>query len=428
MNARLAAGLRDLPRTYLLDISDVVMRRPGGAFDNPKMRHLARMRLGEGVLLDLAKSYAGYIAPLKGLTRKCVVLDLDNTLWGGIVGEDGPHGIRLGDTSPGSEYREFQRYLRILVERGILLAINSKNNPEDALEVIQRHDAMILRADSFSAVEINWQPKPDNMQRIARTLGLGLDTFVFVDDSPKERALMRHALPQVLTPELPADPARYRPTLERLPQLQALVVTDEDRTRTIQYLARREREQVRVTAHDLDEYLRSLDIVIEVGRASTATLSRVHQLFQRTNQFNLTGRRYELGTLTALAEDDDYRLYVAKASDRFGDHGLVASALVRLEGSQWLVENFVMSCRVIGYGVEGALLARLSKDAQDSGAAMLVGQYLETAKNAPARDFYTLHSFAPSDVSNGVHRWCRDLADGPVPTPAWITVRTARAS
>jgi FkbH-like protein len=428
LNARLAEGLRGLPRAYLLDLQDVLTRRQRGTFDNPKMRHLARMRLSEGALVDVGHAYARYIAPAAGRTRKCVVLDLDNTLWGGIVGEDGPHGIRLGDTSPGSEYREFQEYLVTLTRRGILLAINSKNNPDDALEVIRGHEAMVLRETSFSAVRINWESKPNNMLSLAEELSIGLDSLVFVDDSEKERALMRQALPQVLTPEMPRDPALYRSTLEGLPELQVLAVTEEDRTRTQQYAERRQRADLRLATATLDDYLASLEIVALMGAASARTLPRVHQLFQRTNQFNLTGRRYDIGVLSARADDAGWRIYTAQVQDRFGDHGLVASALVQRAGEAWIIENFVMSCRVIGYGVEDALLGQVGADAWDDHARWLLGEFMTTAKNVPARDFYPRNGFVRDADGGEVERWRRDLAGGPPPLPSWITVRPANGA
>jgi len=429
LNARLAAGLRRLPRAYLLDTSDVLIRRRHGALESPKMRHLASMRLGEDVLEDVASAYARFVAPVAGRTRKCVVLDLDNTLWGGIVGEDGPHGIRLGDTSPGSEFREFQRFLQSLSARGILLAINSKNNEGDALEVLRSHEAMVLREDAFSAIRINWETKTRNLVSIAEELNLGLDAFVFVDDNEKERALMRQTFPQVLTPELPRDPALYRETLESLPELHVLTITAEDQSRTRLYVERRQRETLRVASQTVDEYLHSLNMVVETENASDRTLSRIHQLFQRTNQFNLTARRYDAGVLAARSSEPGWRVYGTRVSDRFGDHGLVAAAVVQRANDAWRIESLVMSCRVIGYGVETALLARIAADARDEGARRLVGEFIPSTKNAPARDFYPRNGLAPAGGENNIERWECDLHKRAPAVPAWIsTTRPAHGS
>ena len=422
LNRRLASELQAMPRVRLLDVRDTLLRRNDGSLDNPKMRLLAGMRLVGPALAALARAYATYVAPVKGLARKCVALDLDNTLWGGIVGEDGPHAIRLGRTSPGAEYREFQQYLKTLAGRGILLAINSKNNPEDALEVIRSHEEMILREGDFSGIRINWRPKPENLLSLAQELNIGVDSFVFVDDNPHERDLMRQALPEVLTPELPADPSLYRTTLESLPELQTLVVTETDETRVQQYQSKRQREELRETTRSLDSYLDSLAIVVRVGLADESSLPRIHQLFQRTNQFNLTTRRYEAGDVAAFSGADGWRLYALRARDRFGDHGLVAVALARLERETWTIDSFLMSCRVISYGIETALLHCLTSDASGAGATDIVGEVVVTPKNAPARDLYRRHGFTAAGSDHGVETWRLDLTGSDVAKPSWIEI------
>jgi FkbH-like protein len=430
-NARLAEGLAPLPHAFLLDMEELLAHRPEGPADNPKMRHLAAMRLPDRVCGEVARAYARYVAPLKGRTRKCVVVDLDGTLWGGVVGEDGPHGIQLGDTSPGVEYQDLQHFLRALSQQGVLLAVASKNNPEDALEVIRGHAGMVLREDDFSSLRIHWRPKTESLEEIARELDIGIDSLVFLDDNPNERERVRQFLPQVLVPELPADPALYRRTVEALPELQRLVATAEDRARVALYRAKRQREGARVEARSVEDYLQSLEIEVEIGPVDEASLGRVQQLFQRTNQFNLTTRRYDAGELRAFAESDRHRLYTLRARDRFGDHGLVAVALVRTEEDAWLVDSFLMSCRVIGYGVETALLAALCEDAWAAGVPALVGEFQATRKNAPASDFYSRHGFAgevEGSSEEGVARFRRDLAAGLVESPPWVKVTRAHAA
>jgi FkbH-like protein len=356
-----------------------------------------------------------------GLTRKCVVVDLDNTLWGGVVGEDGPQGIRLGPTAPGSEYVEFQRFLATLPQRGILLAIASKNNPDDALEVIRGHEAMVLRESAFSALRINWRPKPENLASIAEELNIGLDSLVYVDDNPDEREQMRQLLPQVLTVDLPRDPAQYRSVLERLPALQVMAVTEEDRMRAGQYAAKRERDQIRVQAASVDDYLRSLGIKVGIGPVSEPDVSRVAQLFQRTNQFNVTSRRHDAGAVRRMLGDPGWRTWTLKAGDRFGDHGLVATALARTDGGEWTLDSFLMSCRVIGYGIETALLADIMAAASAAGATRLVGEFIPTRKNVPASDLFRLHGFVLSRTGDdGTQLWTRDFATGLVQFPRWI--------
>jgi len=422
LNAQLAERLRALPQTFVLDLPDLMARNDAGR-DDPKLRHLASMRLPPSMLPEVARAWGRFVSASMGRTRKCVVVDLDNTLWGGVVGEDGPDGIRLGNTSPGSEFVEFQRYLATLSPRGILLAVASKNNPEDALEVIRQHEAMVLRENAFSAIRCNWRPKPENLVAIAEELNIGLDALVFVDDNPDEREMMRQVLPQVLTVELPRDPSRYRATLEALPELQALAITDEDRTRVGLYRAQRERDAVKVSAETLEEYLASLGVRVGIGPIEESVLSRVAQLFQRTNQFNVTTRRHDAGVLRSRMTDPSWRTYVLRAGDRFGDHGLVAVALVQVSAPAWRVESLLMSCRVIGYGIETALLATIAQEASASGAVRLEGEFIATKKNPPARDVYPRHGFATGAVdAGGLELWTYDLAaTGPIPFPFWIT-------
>ena len=424
VNAHLAGRLADHPDTWLLDLHEVLARRTDGALDEPRLRHMARMRLGPRVLPGLARAWAGYVAPLRGMTRKCVVLDLDNTLWGGVVGEEGARGIRLGEQSPGSEFVDFQRWLATLPARGILLAAVSKNNEADAMEVIRGHDAMVLREDAFAATRINWKPKHQNVMEVAAELGIGTDSIVFVDDNPDERALMRRMLPEVLTVDLPADPSGYRAALEALPQLRTLRLTAEDRGRADAYQARRTREQARQATGSMEDYLRSLDVRAAVAPATEATLPRVAQLFERTNQFNLTTRRHDAAWLRERAADPGWRLWTLRAADRFSDHGLVGAALARVEGGTWTVESLLLSCRAIGFGLETALLAAVAADARGAGAACLCGEFVRTEKNRPAADFWARHGFEMRDGREGVETWMRDVSARTVDAPAWITMET----
>ena len=281
---------------------------------------------------------------------------------------------------------------------------------------------MVLPFDVFSAVRINWRPKPENMASIAEELNIGLESMLFLDDNPAERAQMRDMLPQVMTPELPADPARFRDIVECLPQLQTLAVTDADRSRVEQYRARRDREAARADARSLDEYLGGLGIEAAIGPATDATLARVYQLFQRTNQFNVTGRRYDAGRFASLARDAGWRLYSVRSRDRFGDHGLVAAALVRADPREWALDGFVMSCRAIGYGIETALIAALCEAARSAGARALIGEFVETPKNAPARDLFARHGFVTQDEPDSPNRWRLLLTEAGVTTPPWIAL------
>ena len=417
LNAKLRKELEQYPSTYLIDVA--ALSPTTGPNDNPKLRLLASMRLPTASLSRLAREYTRHIAPLKGLTRKCVVLDLDNTLWGGVIGEDGMDGIQLGLTSPGAEYVEFQRWLATLRRRGILLAVASKNNPADALEVIRQHEAMVLRERDFSAIQISWDPKPNAVRAVAAELNIGLDSLIFVDDNPDERELMRQVLPQVLTVDLPRDPARFRITLEALPQLEVLAVTAEDESRVDQYASKRQREQIRLSTVSLEEYLHSLGIRVRAFPLKSEHVARAAQLYQRTNQFNTTTRRHDQARLTSLIDNPDYLLTMVYAGDRFGDHGMVATSLVRRNGPEWVLDSLLMSCRVIGYGIETSLLAYICEVAQLAGAATLIGEFVPSAKNQPARDLFERHGFHPTSDVNGLQLWTLDLSR-PIQWPPWV--------
>jgi FkbH-like protein len=418
LNTRLIEQLDQLSDTYILE-TDLIFAQARCAADDPKLRHLARMRLPLEALSETSKAYVRFIAGWKGITRKCVVLDLDNTLWGGVIGEDGLTGIRLSGSAAGSEYVEFQQYLKGLIGQGFLLALASKNNEADALEVLRTHDAMVLREHDFVATRINWRPKPENIRSIAAELGIGLDSMVFVDDNADERELMRQLAPDVLTVELPSDATLYRTTLERLPQLQVVRLTDEDRQRTQRYHEKQRREVSRAKAGSFEDFLTSLELTAHIALASAADVARVYQLFQRTNQFNLTTRRYENAVLDACRSDPAVRLYTLRYRDRFSEPELVGAALVTAAADRWHVDNLVLSCRAIGYGIESALLARICTDARQSGVVIIGGDFIPTVKNQPAREFYALHGFELAAREADLEIWRRGLADVPA-SPHWI--------
>jgi FkbH-like protein len=277
---------------------------------------------------------------------------------------------------------------------------------------------MVLAESDFSALRINWQPKPENVLSIAAELNIGVDSFVFVDDNPDERELMRAMLPEVLTVEMPRDPALYRSTLERLPQLQVLTVTAEDRERPALYATSRLREAARVTASSLDEYLHSLEVTVAIRRAQPEGFARIVQLFARTNQFNTTTRRYDLPDVRRFATDERYGLYTLESRDRFGSHGVVAVGLIEHRGEESRIESFLMSCRVIGYGIEAAMLSQLAADARANGATLLRGEFIPTKKNAPAAGLFEQHGFVR--VPGEPTLWELALGESSLPMPAWI--------
>jgi len=421
LNGELAEELRGHERSFLLPLDAVIGWVGRERSFQPKMWYMASMRIAESALPELARYSLRYIKALKGLTKKCVVVDLDGTLWGGIVGEVGAEGIALGPTAPGVEYVDFQRALLALTRRGVLLAVCSKNNPQDALQVIRTHPHMVLREEHFAAMRINWKNKADNIRELAQELNLGLDSFVFLDDNPNERELVRQVLPEVLTVDLPRDPSLYRRTLEEMTDFDLLALTKEDEMRVAQYQANAQRQASKNTAASLDAYLQSLDIRAAIAPARRESLHRLVQLFNKTNQFNLTTRRYQVDDVARFMQSTECNLYDLHVRDRFGDHGLVGTAVVRRHPDEWRIDSLLMSCRVMGLGVETAFLARIYDDAVKQGVARLVGEFIPTNKNHPVKDFYTQHGFTLSKDKGDVQEWTLEVSAVPIQKPSWIT-------
>jgi FkbH-like protein len=319
--------------------------------------------------------------------KKCIVLDLDNTLWGGVVGEDGPEGIALSLQPPGSYYMAFQQALRDLYDRGVILAINSKNNPDDALAVIRSNPNMILKENHFAAKRINWNEKADNMRELARELNIGLDSMVFFDDSPQNREQVRGMVPEVETPELPEDPAQYAKFLHSLPYFASGATTDEDKMRGNLYVTERLRKEAEKSFTNQEEYLKSLAIELHFFENDESSLARLSQLTDKTNQFNSKKRLLSEQEIADFMRSGSHSVFWARAIDQFGDQGIIAFALVQKGEQAWHIESLLMSCRVIGRGIEEAFVAEIAARAKAAGASELSISFEPTEKNTPAKDF-----------------------------------------
>jgi FkbH-like protein len=427
INLQLAEMVRDQFRNvYVLD-EDAIQSRCGKAqATDERMWLAARLPWSDSVLRALSQEYMRFIRPLKGLNKKCIVLDLDNTLWGGVIGEDGLAGIQLGTEAPGSAYVAFQRELERLWRRGILLAISSKNNLDDAMSVFEQHPDMVLKLSHFAAYQINWEPKEQNIRDIAKELNIGLDSLVFLDDNPMERARVRAELPMVLTPEMPKDPAHYRRALLELGVFDTLALTEEDRNRNKLYAEQQARQQYEATfsSGTLNDYLAGLQMTVDIAPADGLTLPRIAQLTNKTNQFNLTTRRYTEAQIEEMRARGSL-VFGMGVADRFGDNGLVGVAIVS-PGSHdtWEIDTLLMSCRVMGREAETALLSVIAQQVREHGARHLEGWYIPTAKNAPVKAFYPRHGFtATSEKPDGSVLYTFDLNESEVIVPEWLTLR-----
>jgi FkbH-like protein len=423
LNRDLAEELGSQVHTFLLPLRQVLGRAGTERGQTRKLYYMARMRHGDAALRELARYSMRYVKPLKGLTRKCIVVDLDGTLWGGVVGEVGAEGIQLGPTAPGVEFVDFQEALLNLMKRGVLLAICSKNNMDDVMPVLREHEHMVLREEHFSAVRINWRNKAENLAEIAEELNIGLDALVFLDDNPAERALVRQLLPEVLTVELPRDASQLRSTLEGLTDFEVLALTREDELRVSQYQANRRRQALERSSGSLHEYLHSLEIRADIARAGAHHVPRLVQMLNKTNQFNTTTRRYQAQEMTRFVASPDHRVYVLEMADRFGEHGIVGAAIVGEEGEAWCIDSFLLSCRVMGLSVETVLLKRIYDAARVREVPRLVGEFIRTARNGPTADFYRRHGFRLEGDANGAQAWILDPRVDRIEDPTWIAVK-----
>ena len=374
-----------------------------------KMYYLGDMKLDLKHMPSLAREYLSYIKPILSLTKKCIVLDLDNTLWGGVVGEDGFEGIKLGPTPEGRPFLELQRYLLSLFHRGVILAINSKNNFDDAIKVIKEHPDMILKEQHFATMQINWNDKISNMKAISAALNIGMESLVFIDDDKLNREMVKGALPEVLVVDLPDDTSCYLKTLMEIDSFNTLHLTDEDRKKGEMYAAQKRRHEVMKVSTDITEYLKKLEIVVKIEKANPFTIPRISQLTQKTNQFNMTTKRYLDEDIKQFTISNNFLVISIKVEDRFGDNGITGVVIVEKECEKWRIDTFLLSCRVLGRKVDEVLLAYIIEQARKGDAKTLIGVFVHTKKNIPAKEFYKNNGFALIKKEEEMEIWEYDL-------------------
>jgi FkbH-like protein len=428
LNQGLAALCSTVADCVYFDVDRLAARHGRARWRDERMFLASRLPVSADLFSVYSRGLVRSFSTLFRAPRKVLCTDLDNTLWGGILGEDGPDGIATGSAFPGNCYLEYQKYLKQLSSRGILLAIVSKNNEEDVREAFQNRSAdLALSLDSFVATKISWNEKSASIRELAEELSLGLDSFVFVDDNPVECEAIRQQLPEVVVVEAPVlEPWKLVAVLSDQPFFDAAVVTDDDVNRLNEYKAQAQRAELASSVGDRDEFLASLGIVCTFQSALDAPLSRAVQLLAKTNQFNLTTRRRSATEIEEFAAGPGGQAVVVRVRDRFGDAGVVGLALARNQGDSCFIDSLLLSCRVIGRGVETALLAHLGKHAMRNGAKVLVGEFIATKKNAPCADFYPDHGFTKHVPADGVQSdsvsYELDLTVSPPASPRWITL------
>jgi FkbH-like protein len=422
INQNIAASCRSHPGVHFLDTDRLISECGRRTWFDTRKWAAMRMPIRSEHHGRFVAEWLRYLHPIAGVVAKAIVVDLDNTLWGGVLGEDGADGLHLGPEGKGLPFHELQNALLDIRSRGVLLAVCSKNNHDDVMDVLSSHQSMVLRPDHFVSIRANWDDKATNIRSLADELGIGLDSIAFLDDNPAERDLIRRQLPEVLVLEVDAEPATYAAVLRSSPLFERLALSADDRRRSTQYAQRRAAQELQTQVGSLEDFLFSLQTRAEVTLAADSSLVRVAQLTQKTNQFNLTTRRYSEQDIVDFARGPASRIYTAHVTDRFGDHGLVGVAIVLLRNDVWEIDSFLLSCRVIGRSVETALLSAVATDAERSAATVLEGDLIETAKNAPARSFYDAHGFTRTNETHGASRWRLDLTTSGVPAPAWIAL------
>ena len=428
LNERLAAVCRSVSDCVFFDVDRLAARFGRRNWRSTRMFLASRLQVSPEEFGAYARGMVRSFSTLYRAPRKVLCTDLDNTLWGGILGEDGADGIATGSTFPGNCYYEYQRYLKQLSARGILLAIVSKNNDADVREAFQARAAdLALGLDDFVATKISWNEKSDAIRELAQELSLGLDSFVFVDDNPVECEAIRQRLPEVAVIGAPVEePWKLVELLADEAFFDAAAVTADDVNRLGEYKAQVQRAELESSAGGRDEFLASLGIVCIFVSALEAPLARSVQLLAKTNQFNLTTRRYSATEIEAFAAEACGQAIAIRVRDRFGDAGVVGLALAKMEDDACRIDSLLLSCRVIGRGVETALLAYIGAQAVKDGARRLVGEFIPTKKNAPCAEFYAEHGFTlvspPAGTTEGAQFYEFDLTTAAPNSPAWITL------
>lgn len=425
LNGRLAKLCRDLPDCVFFDVDRVAARFGRAAWRDARLFLATRLPVATAAQPTYARALVRSAAALFRPPRKVLCTDLDNTLWGGVLGEEGWAGIASGTAFPGNCFQQYQRYLKQLAARGILLVAVSKNNPGDVEEVFaKRASDLLLGLDDFTARKVGWSDKTDALRELAAELSLGLDSFVFVDDHPVECEAMRQQLPEVATVCLPADqPWRFVELLAAEAFFDTVAVTEADTQRTEAYRAQAKRSQLASAAGSREEFLQSLGIICTVLPVEQAPLARGVQLLAKTNQFNLTTRRHGAGQVERFATDGV--AMAIRVRDRFGDAGVVGLALIAPEtgNSSWRIDSFLLSCRVIGRGIETAMLAEIATLARQAGMHRIVGEYIPSPKNALCANFYLDHGFSLEGTSvegDGTVRYGLALEEKSPEIPSWI--------
>ena len=393
----------------VIDFSEFTRRYPVSELIDWKFYFISQMELSAKLSKDFKAWYARKMESIALKRKKCLVLDLDNTLWGGVLGEEGIEGIKIGGDYPGKAFLYFQEALLELSKSGVILTICSKNNEQDVLDAWEKNPFLILKKEHFATYRINWTDKATNIKEMAEELNLGLDSFVFVDDNPTERELIKQLLPMVEVPDFPAQPYELPVFFQKLVEgyFKVYSVTDEDKKKTQQYKANASRAQEQRNFGDFTDFLRSLDIQMTIERANDFNIQRIAQMTQKTNQFNLTTKRYTDADIRKFLQDG-WRIWCLSVADKFGDNGITGCIMVH----DTEIDTLLLSCRILGKGIEHAFLKKVLSLLSAEGIGEVKASYLPTLKNKQVSDFYERNGFAVlSEYPDGSRQYAISLGD-----------------
>jgi FkbH-like protein len=422
-------GLRrmqdEYPGVFVLDYNALIAQHGRKHWFDERNWATMKLPIANNNLIHLVKEWLRFIHPLSGRSCKLLITDLDNTLWGGVIGEDGMEGIQCGSDAQGSGYQKLQRAMLDLHQRGILLAVCSKNNEADAMEALEKHPGLLLRPRHFTALRINWRDKVRNIREIAAELRLGTDSIAYVDDNPVELERVRAELPEVCVIELPDDPRYYADVLRDNPVFERLTLSKEDQERQHYYTQQRKRLEIKSKTTSLEDFYRTLKQEVTIAGISPESADRIAQLTQKTNQFNLTTRRYSKQQILSLASSPGWEIFGVWVKDRFGDNGLSGVAITQAANDTCEIDTLLLSCRIIGRTVETALVWFLLERARSLNLKRLQGSFLQTKKNAIAKDFYPAHGFQLLAEQGNDSFWGLDLKAAHLACPEWIQLTVA---
>lgn len=418
INRHLRSVTQSFPDVFLCDLNQLIARVGASAWFNDERWRSSLLPWHMAAIVEIADIWRRFVGAVATPIRKVLVVDLDNTLWGGVLGEDGPDGICVSETGQGRVFWEIQKALIELKQRGILLAICSKNDPEPVSKLFASHTGMLVKEKDFVASRINWNSKADNLIELSSELNLGIESFAFLDDNPRERELIRCSLPKVRVLPVTDDPSSILEAIKQEVGFERIRITSSDRQRVEQYEVKRQRENLKARTVNFLDYLHSLQTKVSQVTVDRVVLERVYELSRRTNQFNLTGAQPTLAELEIGISRGDNAVFAYEVEDRFGQEGIVGAVVLRLRSKVVEIEGFWLSCRALGRGVETAMLADLCRQAEKLKGIKLVGRYLRTEKNSICGNFFSDHGFLNN---GGETEWQLLLTNSnSIELPGWV--------